>query len=206
MSAKLARIAMTSLMLVLPGPVCGALAASTEADQRILEAKEKFPANSFVVLEAKLFEGGKTTEVLCSSMNVIVRSDEGKNLSIMTRDLFLFDKANNKFGGGALIPPGGYTVVEIMCGSHHYRGSFARFTLQPAQSVNLGCLIVEFRSSPFKLLAYPTYSGHSRVADLSPIAVESLTRRMPVSFGQAVKRYMTPVLTGQSGKHAANSS
>jgi hypothetical protein len=206
MRRKLTHIVMTSLMLLLPGPICGALAASTEIDQRILEAREKFPANSFVVLEAVLFRAGKTTEVICSTMKVIVRSDEGKNFSMTTRDLFLFDKAKNTFGGGALMPPGAYTVVEIMCGSDHYRGRFARFALQPAQWVNLGRLIVEFRSSPFNPLAYPTYSGHSRVADLSPIAVQSLTMRMPGSFGQAVKRYMTPILIDQDAKHAANSS
>jgi hypothetical protein len=193
-------------MLLLPGPACDAIAESSEADQRMLDVRQKFPANSFVVMEAKLFQSGSTTEKICSSMHVILKSDNGKTTTILTQELFLFDKANNKFGGGAVLPPGGYTVVEIMCESHHYRGNFARFTLQSPQSVNLGRLIVEYKSSPFNPLAYPTYSGQSRVADLSPNAVGSLARRVPISFGQTVKRYMTPMLTGSNAKGAGNGS
>jgi hypothetical protein len=202
MGTKLMRTAMTSLVLLLLGPVCDALAASTDVDQRMLEARQKFPANSFVVMEAKLFEGDSTTAKICRTVDVTMTSDQGKTVSFQTQELFFFDKANNKFGGGAVLAPGTYTIVQIACDSRRYRGDFARFTLQSPQSVNLGCLIVEYRSSPFNPLAYPTYSGHSRVVDLSPNAVESLARRAPVSFGGAVKGYMTPVLAASNAKRA----
>ena len=199
---KLARIAMTSLILLLLGPVCDAIAASTDGDQKMLEARQKFPANSFVVMEAKLFEGDSTTAKICRTMNVTMKSAEGKTISILTQELFYFDKANNKFGGGAVLAPGTYTIVQITCESRRYRGSFARFTLQSPQAINLGCLIVAYRSSPFNPFAYATYSGHSRVVDLSPNAVGSLARRVPISFGGAVKRYMTPTMTASSAKRA----
>lgn len=202
MVTKLKRIVMTSLIVLLLGPTCNALAESTEGDQKMLEARQKFPANSFVVVEAKLVEGDSTTPKICSRMDVTMRSDQGKTISILTQELLLFDKANNKFGGGAVLAPGTYTIVQITCGSARYRGSFARFTLQSPQSIDLGCLIVEYRSSPFKPFAYPTYSGHSRVVDLSPNAVASLARRVPTSFAGAVKRYMTPIMITSSAKNA----
>jgi hypothetical protein len=127
-------------------------------------------------------------------MTLVIKSDRCSTATILTRELYLFDKANNKFGGVGVLAPGSYTVVELTCDSHRYRGNLARFTLQSPQSVNLGRLIVEYKSSAFNPLAYPTYSGHARVVDLTLNAVESLTRRMPVSFGQTVKRHMTPVL------------
>jgi hypothetical protein len=200
MGMKLMRIARTSLMLLSLWPARDALAASTDAEQKMLDARQNFPANSFVVMEAQLFEGGHETAKLCFSMVVTIKSDEGKTVNILTRELSLFDRANGKFGGAAVLPPGTYTVVQITCGSDRYRGSFARFTLQSPQSVNLGCLIVEYRSSPFNPLAYATYSGRSRVVDLSPIAVASLTKRVPVSFGATVKRFMTPILTASNPK------
>jgi hypothetical protein len=58
MTAKLTRIAMTALILVLAGPRCGALAVPTEVDQRMLDMRQKFPANSFVMMEAKVFRSG----------------------------------------------------------------------------------------------------------------------------------------------------
>ena len=145
-------------------------------------------------MEAKLVPSGKTTEEFCASIYVVVRSEDGKTFNVLTQQLYMFDKANNSFGGGAVLPPGNYTITEITCEKHHYRGNFARFTVQSRQSINLGRLIVEFKTSPFNPLAYPTYSGHARVADLTPNAVASLTRVAPVAFGQTVKRYMTPVL------------
>jgi hypothetical protein len=202
MVTKLTRIVMTSLIILLLGPVCDAFAESTEGDQKMGEARQKYPANSFVVMEAKLFEGDSATPKICSTMNVTVKSDQGKTISILTQELLLFDKANNKFGGGAVLAPGTYTIIQITCESHRYRGSFARFTLQSPQSINLGCLIVEYRSSPFNPIAYPTYSGHSRVVDLSPNAVASLTRRVPSSFAGAVKRYMTPIMVTSNAKTA----
>jgi hypothetical protein len=198
----LIRIVVTALLLLVLGPVCGALADSTDADQRMVEARQKFPANSFVVMEAKLFEGDGTTEKRCRTMDVTVTSDQGKTISFLTQELLVFDKASDKFGGGAVLPPGTYTVVQIACESHRYRGSFARFTLQSPQAINLGCLIVEYRSSPFNPLAYPTYSGRSRVVDLSPYAVASLTKRLPTSFAGAVKRYMTPIMGPSSATTA----
>jgi len=114
----------------------------------------------------------------------------------------MFDRANDKFGGGAVLPPGTYTIGQITCESHRYRGSFARFTLQSPGSINLGSLIVEFRSSPYNPFAYPTYSGHSRVVDLSPNAVASLAKRVPTLFASAIKRYMTPIMITSSAKTA----
>jgi hypothetical protein len=144
-------------------------------------------------MEAKLVRSGKTAEEFCKSI-AVVKSGDGKAVNVLTQDLFLFDKANNRFGGAVVLFPGHYTVTEITCEKHHYRGNLARFTVQPGQSINLGRLIVEFKSSPFNPFAYPTYSGHASVADLTPNAVASLTRVVPVAFGQTVKRYMTPVL------------
>lgn len=201
MATKLTRIVMTSLIFLL-APVCHAFAELTEADQRMIEARQKSPANSFVVMEAQLFEGDSKTPKICRTMDMTMKSDQGKTISILTQELLLFDKANNKFGGGVVLPPGTYTIVQITCGSDHYRGSFARFSLQSPQSINLGCLIVEYRSSPFNPLAYPTYSGHSRVVDLSPNAAASLARRVPTSFAGAVKRYMTPILITSGAKAA----
>jgi hypothetical protein len=194
MVTKLTRIVMLSLILLLLGPVCGALAESNETDQRMLEVRQKFPANSFVVMEAKLFEGDSTTPKICRTMDVTLTSDQGKTISIPTQELLMFDRANDKFGGGAVLPPGTYTIGQITCESHRYRGGFARFTLQSPGSINLGSLIVEFRSSPYNPFAYPTYSGHSRVVDLSPNAVASLTKRVPTSFASATQRYMTPIM------------
>jgi hypothetical protein len=168
----------------------------------MLDVRQKFPANSFVVMEAQLYQGDSKRADICRTMDVTIKSDQGKTISFMIQELLLFDKANDKFGGGAVLAPGTYTVVQITCASKRYRGSFARFTLQSPQSVNLGCLVVSYRSSPFNPLAYPTYSGNSRVVDLSPLAVASLTRRVPVSFGGAVKRYMTPILTEPNPKRA----
>jgi hypothetical protein len=130
MSTKLARIVMTSLMLLLPGLVCGALAASTEADRKLLEWRQKSPDIGFVVMEAKLVRSGKATEEFCKSIQVVLKSDDGKTVNLLTQDLFLFDKANNRFGGGVVLFPGNYTVAEITCEKHHYRGNFARFTVQ----------------------------------------------------------------------------
>jgi hypothetical protein len=202
MGVKLMRIATTSLMLLSLWPACDVLAASTDADQKMLDARQQFPANSFVVLEAQLFEGDDKTAKLCRAMSMTIKSGAGKSVTILTRELLLFDKANNKFGGAAVLPPGTYTVVQITCGSDRYRGSLARFTLQSPQSINLGCLIVEFRGSRSNPFVYPTYSGHSRVVDLSPNAVASLTKRVPVSFGATVKRFMTPILTDSNPKPA----
>ena len=92
-------------------------------------------------------------------MYVTIKSDDGKTITILTQELLLFDKANDKFGGGAVLPPGTYTVTQITCASDRYRGSFARFTLRSPQSVNLGRLIVEYRSSPFNPFAYPPIAG-----------------------------------------------
>jgi predicted MFS family arabinose efflux permease len=74
MRTKLTRIALTSLMLVLPAPLCGALATASEIDQRVLEARQKLPAFSFVVMEAKLFEGDSTTEMSCSTIRMVIKS------------------------------------------------------------------------------------------------------------------------------------
>ena len=194
MTTKLTRIAMTSLMLVLPWTIHDALAASTAADQKALELLQKAPGSSFIVMEAKLLPSGKTTEEFCALIYVVVRSEDGKTYNVLTQQLHMFDKANNQFGGGAVLPPGNYTVTEVTCEKRHFRGTFARFTLQSPQSINLGRLIVEFKSSPFNPLAYPTYSGQARVAELTANAVASLTRVAPVAFGQTVKRYMMPVL------------
>ena len=202
MRTKLTRIALMSLMLVSAAPLCGAIAAASEIDQSVLEARQKTPALSFVVMEAKLFEGDSTTEMSCSTIRMVIESEDGKFTNVRTKELFLFDKANNQFGGGAAYLPGTYKVVDILCDSHHYRGNLARFTLQPGQSVNLGCLVVQFRGSRPHPLVYPTYSGQARVVDLSSNAIASLSRRMPVSFGQTVKRYMTPLLTAANAKPA----
>jgi hypothetical protein len=202
MRTKLTRVALMSLMLILPALRCGALAAASEIDQRVLEARQKSPALSFVVMEAKLFEGDSTTEKSCSTIRMVIKSEDGKLTNVRTKELFLFDKANNQFGGGAAYLPGTYTVVDILCDSHHYRGNLARFTLQSGQSVNLGCLVVQFRGSRPHPFVYPTYSGQARVVDLSSNAVASLSHRMPVSFGQTVKRPMTPLLTAASAKRA----
>src|SRR3954447_7317321 len=157
MSAKLTRIAMMSIMLGLAWPVHAAMGASTTADQKLLEWREKNPANGFVVMEAKLIQSGKTTEEFCKSIEVVLKSDDGKAVNLLTQELYYFDKANNKFGAGASLPPGSYTVTEITCEKHHYRGNLARFTVQPKQSINLGRLIVEYKSSAFNPFAYPTY-------------------------------------------------
>jgi hypothetical protein len=202
MMRTLTRSLVTALVLLSLGPARDALAETTEADQRMVEARQKSPADSFVVMEAKLFEGDSTTEKTCRTMNVTMTSGQGKTVSILTQELLLFDKASDKFGGGVVLPPGTYTIVQITCESHRYRGSFARFTLQAPQAINLGCLIVEYRSSPFNPLAYPTYSGHSRVVDLSPNAVASLTKRVPTSFAGAIKRHMTPILVDSNAKTA----
>jgi hypothetical protein len=102
MGMKLMRIATTSLMLLSLWPARDALAASTDADQKMLDARQNFPANSFVVMEAQLFEGGHETAKLCFSMVVTIKSDEGKTVNILTRELSLFDRANGKFGGAAV--------------------------------------------------------------------------------------------------------
>src|SRR6476469_4598825 len=107
---KRKRIAITSLLLVLLGPVCGAFAASTDGDQRMLEVRQKFPANSFVVMEAKLFEGESTVPKICQTMNVTIKSDSGQTTTILSPELFYFDKVNNTFGGGAVLAPGTYTI------------------------------------------------------------------------------------------------
>jgi hypothetical protein len=193
---------MTSLIFLWLTPVCCALEASTDADARMLEVRQKFPANSFVVMEARLIEGDSPK--ICRTMQVTLASDQGKKIEILTQELFLFDRANNKLGGGAVLAPGTYTVVQITCESKRYRGSFARFTLQSPQSINLGCLIVEFKGTWSNPFTYPTYSGHSRLVDLSPKAVESLTKRVPVSFGGTVKRYMTPILMDSNAKRGAS--
>src|SRR3954449_4567359 len=101
MSAKLTRIAVISMMLGLPWSVHHAFAASTGGDQKLLEWREKHPDIGFVVLEAKLVESGKTSEEFCKSIQVALKSDDGKTFNLLTQDLFLFDKANNRFGGGA---------------------------------------------------------------------------------------------------------
>jgi hypothetical protein len=194
MTSKLARIAMASLMLVLPCTIGGALAASTAGDQKALELLQKAPGSSFIAMEAKLIRSGKTDEEFCASIYVVIRSHDGQTYNVMTQQLYMFDKAKNQFGGAAVLPPGNYTITEVTCEKHHYRGTFARFTLQSSQWINLGRLIVEFKSSPFNPLAYPTYSGQARVAELTTNAVASLTRIAPVAFGKTVKRYMTPVL------------
>jgi hypothetical protein len=204
MGTKLTRITMTALIFLWLTPVCGALEALTEGDAKMLGVRHDFPANSFVVMEARLIEGGSTKPKICRRMAMTLSSDQGRKISFLTQDLFLFDRANNTFGGAAVLAPGTYTVVQIACDSHRYRGNFARFTVQSPQSINLGCLIVEFKGTWSNPFSYPTYSGHSRVVDLSPKAIESLTKRVPVSFGGTVKRYMTPILTDSNAKRGAS--
>jgi hypothetical protein len=96
MRTKLTRIALMSLMLVLPAPLCGALAAASEIDQKVLEARQKSPALSFVVMEAKLFEGDSTTEMSCSTIRMVIKSEDGKLTNVRTKELLLFDRANNE--------------------------------------------------------------------------------------------------------------
>ncbi len=198
MVTKLTCVCLASLMIVLLAPLRDALAETNENEQRLLDKRRNFPANSFAVMETQLFEGDSKSPKICRTMDVTLMSNQGRSTSFLTQDLYLFDRANNKFGGGALLPPGTYTVVQLTCDSHRYRGSFARFTLQAAQSLNLGCLIVEYRTSGFTKFLYPTYSGRSQVMDLSPDAVASLAKRVPVLFAGVVKRYMTPIMTSSN--------
>jgi hypothetical protein len=157
---------------------------------------QKEPTTGLIFMEVKLFEEGNTTPKLCQEVSVSMVSDKGDSKTFRTQispTLFGHAVESSTYGGASFAPAGTYTVVEVWCkGTIRLKGRFARFTLQPRQVSNLGCLIIDYTHSPFNPFVPRTFTGSIRVADLTANALASLTKLAPATFAKATKRYMAP--------------
>lgn len=172
----------------------GSMAAEpTETEQHIRELAQKSPTSSVVFMDVQLFQEGKEQN-FCSTITVRVVSDEGLagGFRVLVEPSFFghkFDSAQH--GGIAFLPPGTYTIVTIECAQDRLRGKFARFGVGTNEIINAGRLVMDFKKSPAALFSQRTFDARTRVEDLGPKALESITKRTPNIFPKAKKRYMT---------------
>jgi hypothetical protein len=194
MEKNLNRIVIATLAVLLLAPVQSAFAEPTEMDRRILELAQEDQTSSLIFMEVKLFEKGGTTPELCQEVWVSMVSDKGISRTFRTQiSPTLFGQAleSSTYGGASVAPAGTYTILQVWCkGTIRLKGRFARFALQPGQVSNLGCLVIDYTRGPFNPFVPRTFTGRTRVEDLSPNALASLTKLASASFSEATKQYM----------------
>jgi len=169
--------------------------ADTEFEQKVRDGFARHPGYSVVFMEVRLVEDGSKT-LDCSVPIVYVSSARGlSSIKLGRKETSIFGHSVSEatYGGADLLAPGTYVVNYVTC-SHYLnlRGEFARFRVGPDEIVNLGSLVIDFKRNPQQFMQKATFTGRTRVEDLSENAKASLTERSPVIFPKAAKRYMIP--------------
>jgi hypothetical protein len=198
------RLSVLALSLVSAGKAI----AETEFEQKVRDGFARHPGYSLVFMDVRLVEDGSKTHD-CSKFNVYLSSEHGLSLIRLGRtETSLFGRSivGATSGGADLLAPGTYTVGYVTCSQYlNLRGEFARFRVGPDEIVNLGSLVIDFTRNQQQFMQKATFTGRTRVEDLSDNAKASLTERSPAIFPKAMKRYMVanPATSGSPSRSPA---
>lgn len=187
------RLAMLSTVLsalVLTKP---AAAENTDADGKVARLRQQNPEVGLLFFDIAIFGEGKPRG--CIELRAFLVGADGRTRNVSVHfitGLLSYSLSGTTYGALATLPPGAWSLGAIKCDNETFRGEFARGRIQPGETINGGSLVVDYKYSPFSLIAKRTFSSRTRVEDLRPEAVESIRKRAPVTFAKAIKRYMVP--------------
>jgi len=180
----------TILALATLAALHGEVALAATSDEKLRQEAQENSTSGLVFLEVEMIDRGLTKAKACDQIIATVTTDGRNSKKLLVKDApSFFGRTNNPdYGGAGVLPPGVYTIVQITCDIRlNFNGRFAKFTIRTGEVLNLGRLVIEYIREGFT-----GFHTRTSVEDLTPDAVQSLTKLAPVAFSKATKRYLVP--------------
>ena len=165
-----------------------AFAAESEGDTKVAQLHQEHPELGFLFFDVTVLKDGR----LHCRPSVILKSDTGKTAEVTVATGSLFSLGLKTKGALASLEPAVWIVSKLDCGHTlpKYNGSIAGIRIAAGEIVNAGHLVVEIQTiRPEGLFNGAVRRARAKVEDLEPETTESLTKRAPVTFAKAKRRY-----------------
>ena len=154
----------------------------TDKDAVAARVRRDYPERGFLIFDATIIYDGKPR--ICALVGAELKSADGQTQPVDIRyipGLFGLRPADGDYGVLASLSPGLWRVTGIGCGRLMYEGDFGEIQIRSGEIINAGYLVLDVHGR----------AGRTHTEDLTPLTVASIKKRLPLTFGKAVKRYFT---------------